>query len=111
MLSCLAYAFLSINKIKNCCENHNNLVIKDNQLHNMITSSFVKEDVMQRVKSIKFNLDKVDEKELYLYANRLENFAGTMKDLLKEKKRNENTNSHQNTVYSSNEEGVIKIQF
>lgn len=111
MLSCLAYAFLSINKIKNCCENHNNLVIKDNQLHNMITSSFVKEDVMQRVKSIKFNLDKVDEKELYLYANRLENFAGTIKDLLKEKKRNENTNSHRNPVYSSNEEGVIKIQF
>lgn len=66
---------------------------------------------MQRVKSIKFNLDKVDEKELYLYANRLENFAGTIKDLLKEKKRNENTISHYYPVYSSNEEGVIKIQF
>ncbi|MFC0273621.1 hypothetical protein ACFFIX_19705 [Metabacillus herbersteinensis] len=61
---------------------------------------------MQKVKSIKFNLDNPHEEELYKYANRLSNFAGTVKSLLNVKKEKDSL-----PVYRSNPDGVIKINF
>lgn len=59
---------------------------------------------MEKVKTIKFNLDKVEDKEIFKFASAKGNFQAYMKSLVYE-----DMTSTSKTVYTSSYDGVIRI--
>lgn len=74
--------------------------------HSLYQTTLIKERiVLNKGKSIKFNLANPTEKALFEYANSKGNFSKFVKDLLlREKRRSQ-------TTYRANAEGIIKIRF
>jgi hypothetical protein len=60
--------------------------------------------VMEKVKTIKFNLDKVEDKEIFKFASAKGNFQAYMKSLVYDDMR-----TPSKAVYTSSYDGVIRI--